>query len=74
MRHKINLITESDVLKFVRIATSIKEPVYLTNADRVLIVSAKSILGVKYSQVEWDDLYIECEKDLYFEMHEFFAD
>lgn len=74
MRYKINLITQSDALKFVTIATKINEPVYLTNRDHQFVVNGKSLLGVRYGQIEWDDLYVECEKDLYLEMNEFLAD
>ena len=74
MRYKINLITQTDALKFVNIATNIKEDVYLTDANHKLVVSAKSLLGVRYGQIEWHDLYVECEKDLYLEMNEFLAD
>ena len=74
MRYKINLDTESSVLKLVNVASSIPEPVFLTDADHVFVVSAKSILGVKYGQIEWHDLYIECEKDLFLELNEFLAD
>ena len=74
MRYKINLITQNDALKFVNIASNIDEDVYLTNKDHRLIVNAKSLLGVRYGQIEWNDLYVECEKDLYLEMNEFLAD
>lgn len=74
IRYKINLVTQADVKKFVAIASSVKEPVFLTDSDHVLIVSAKSLLGVRYGQVEWGDLFVECEKDLYLEMNEFLAD
>lgn len=74
MRYKINLITQSDALKFVNIANNIKEDVFLTDEHHRLVVSAKSLLGVRYGQIEWHDLYVECERDLYLEMNEFLAD
>ena len=74
MRYKINLVTQTDALKFVSIATTINEEVYLTNGDHRFVVNAKSLLGVRYGQIEWSDLYVECEKDLYLEMNEFLAD
>ena len=74
MRYKINLITQTDALEFVNIATKVQEDVYLTNGDHRFIVNAKSLLGVRYGQIEWNDLYVECEKDLYFEMNRFFAE
>ena len=52
----------SDVINFVNIATSIKEPVYLVGED--FKVSAKSLLGARYS-MEWSEIWCECEKDIY---------
>jgi hypothetical protein len=74
MRYKINLITQSDAIKFVSIANKLEEDIYLTNGDHRFVVSAKSLLGVRYGQIEWNDLYVECEKDLFLEMNEFLAD
>jgi hypothetical protein len=62
MRAKIELVTLGDVKSFVAIATKIKEPVYLVGND--FKVSAKSLLGVTYS-MEWDEIWCECEKDIY---------
>lgn len=74
MRYKINLITKTDAIKFVSIANKLEEDIYLTNRDHRFVVNAKSLLGVRYGQIEWNDLYVECEKDLYLEMNEFLAD
>lgn len=63
MRAKVNLITDTDVRRFVEIATLSLQPVYLTDADHKLVVSAKSILGVKYAHIEWTDLYAESEDE-----------
>lgn len=62
MRAKIELVTLGDVKSFVAIATKIKEPVYLVGED--FKVSAKSLLGATYS-MEWDEIWCECEKDIY---------
>ena len=62
MRAKIELVTLGDIKSFVNIATKIKEPVYLVGEN--FRVSAKSLLGVTYS-MEWDEVWCECEKDIY---------
>lgn len=74
MRYRINLETDTDVHKFVELATMIDEPVYLTDKDRLLVVSAKSILGANYARIEWHNLFIECERDMYYTFLEFMAD
>ena len=74
MRLKINLDTQTSVLKLVALATQINEPIYISNADRSLIVSAKSLLGARYASLEWHDLFIESEKDYYLEFNEFLAE
>ncbi|MBO5711562.1 MAG: hypothetical protein J6R47_01875 [Acholeplasmatales bacterium] len=74
MRLKINLDTQSAVLDMVKVATTIEEPVYITNADRSLIVSAKSLLGTRYASLEWYDLFVECEKDIYLDIIPFLAE
>lgn len=68
MRAKIELVTMSDVIAFVNIANSIKEPVYLVGED--FKVSAKSLLGVRYS-MEWNEVWCECEKDIYTKIEKF---
>lgn len=68
MRFKINLNTESDVRQFVEIATSVKEAVWLTDSQNGLKVNGKSLLGVLYTMADWDDIYVESERDLYFQL------
>lgn len=63
MRARVNLITDTDVRRFVEVATLSLHPVYLTDTDHKLVVSAKSILGVKYAHIEWADLYAESEDE-----------
>ena len=65
MRTKVDLVTYTDILDFVAIAGTVKPRVRLSNADRSFIVNAKSLLGV-LSSIEWDeDLYCECDEDIY---------
>jgi hypothetical protein len=68
MKVKINLETMSDVTKFVSITSMIDVPVHLANGD--FRVSAKSLLGAVYT-MEWDEVWCECEKDIYTKIEQF---
>lgn len=74
MRLKINLNTESDVYKLVSVATSVSEDVWLTDSAHNLKVSGKSLLGALYTMSDWDDIYVECDRDLYLQLIELLAD
>lgn len=74
MRLKINLITQTDVTKFVAIASTIPEPVWLTDADRNMKVSGKSLLGALYTMSDWNDIYVECERDFYSQISDLVAE
>jgi hypothetical protein len=63
MRAKVNLITDRDVHRFVELSYKSEYPVFLTDENHVLVVSAKSILGVKYATIEWTELYAESEDE-----------
>lgn len=63
MRAKIRLDTMKDIKQLVAICTKIKEPVYITDGTG-LKVSAKSILGVRYS-MEFENIWCECNTDIY---------
>lgn len=64
-RSKINLITQTDVLEFVRLAEECQGKVYVENAGSELRISAKSILGVKMASIEWSDLYAVYDDELF---------
>ena len=68
MKVKVELQTMNDVSQFVAIATQIAEPVYLVGND--FRVSAKSLLGALYT-MEWEDVWCECEKDIYTKIEKF---
>lgn len=68
MRVKVELETMNDVTQFVAIAAQITEPVYLVGND--FRVSAKSLLGALYT-MEWDDVWCECERDIYTKIEKF---
>ena len=68
MKVKVELETMNDVSEFVSITTKIQEPVYLVGSD--FRVSAKSLLGALYT-MEWEDVWCECEKDIYTKIEKF---
>lgn len=68
MRVKVELITNKDAIEFVNIATQIDEPVYLIGEN--FKVSAKSLLGALCS-MEWNELWCECERDIYTKIEKF---
>lgn len=74
MRVKINLITQSDVTKFVNIASSIPGHVWLTDAEGTLKVNGKSLLGALYSMSDWNDIFVESEKDFYMQIRDMIAE
>jgi hypothetical protein len=68
MKVKVYLETMNDVTQFVAIATQVDVPVYLVGND--FRVSAKSLLGALYT-MEWEDVWCECEKDIYSKIEQF---
>ena len=68
MKVKISLDTMSSVSQFVSITSAIEHPVYLTSGH--FRVSAKSLLGALCS-MEWDDIWCECEEDIYTKIAQF---
>jgi hypothetical protein len=68
MKVKVYLETMNDVAQFVAIATQVDAPVYLVGND--FRVSAKSLLGALYT-MEWEDVWCECEKDIYSKIEQF---
>ncbi len=67
--YRINLVTGSDVLEFVRIASHIDGKVWVVSGDKRL--SAKSILGVHLARMAWNEIYVESETDCFFELRKF---
>lgn len=68
MKVKIALETMSDVTNFVAITSVIDVPIHLTHDH--FRVSAKSLLGAIYT-MEWDEVWCECEKDIYHSIEKF---
>ena len=69
MKAKINLDTMRDINDFVRICTGVKAAVHVTDGAG-LKVSGKSLLGVMYA-MEFDDIWCECEEDIYTDIEKF---
>lgn len=66
---KINLVTMTDIKKFVEIVTAIQVPVTLTDGAGYS-VNAKSMMGC-VAALEWDELYALSDSDIYTKISEF---
>lgn len=72
MRARIRLDTITDIGNFVvavTTATDRNDKVYVTNGGR-LCIDGKSFLGLVHAR-EFDELYCECEKDIYSKIQQF---
>ena len=72
MRAKINLDTMSRINSFVAICSKLDCKVDLIDGNGYR-VSAKSLVGVLAS-MDWSQVLIECEQDIYDYMQEFLAE
>lgn len=68
-KHKIELVTTSDIMEFVRIATEETGAVKLMDGNG-FCVNGKSLLGAM-ATVEWKSLYCESENDIYSKIEKF---
>ena len=71
-RYKIELVTATDMKKFVDIASKVDGKVYLIDGTGFK-VSGKSLLGAACT-VEWSSLYCESEKNIYTEIERWCVD
>lgn len=69
MKVRIRLDTVKDINKFVEACSTVTEPVYVTDGNG-LRVSAKAVLGVRYS-MEFANIWCECDHDIYNEIAPF---
>lgn len=69
MRVRVNIDTVTDIANFVLIANQVKANVYLTN-NNGLKVDGKSFLGVAHAH-EFDELWCECDEDIYTKIQNF---
>ena len=70
--YKIELVTNSDVLEFNRIASKCEGKVYIVNKNKRL--SAKSFLGVHLAKIAWDEIYVESDFNCYFDFRKFIVE
>ena len=68
MRVKVRLDTQKEIARFVNAVASVDVPVFLTSG--AYCVSGKSLLGAIYT-LEWNDLWCECDKDIYHLIEDF---
>lgn len=68
-KHKIELITTSDIVEFVRIASAVNGSVKLID-DSGFCVNGKSLLGAM-ATVEWSSLYCVSDEDIYSKIQRF---
>jgi len=71
-RHKIELVTNSDVEEFNRLAVRQKSDVFLVGPN--MKINAKSFIGVHLARVSWEDLYMETEFDPYSAFNKFIVE
>ena len=72
MKIKVRLDTVTDIANFVLIASQVKSNVYLTN-NNGLKVDGKSLLGVAHAH-EFDELWCECDEDIYTRIKDFITE
>lgn len=63
-KFKIMLITKKDCVDFVKAVTKVNGKVILEDGEGFR-VNGKSLLGAALASVEWDDLWVISEEDIY---------
>ena len=71
MKAKIQLDTVSDIANFVLAVSDVKPDVYITSGR--ICISGKSFLGLAHAK-EFDDLWCECDEDIYHKIEQFVVD
>ena len=72
MRAKINIDTLSKIHTFVGICTRLDCRINLIDGNGYC-VSAKSLIGAM-ATMDWSQVFVECEKDIYAHIQDFLAD
>lgn len=72
MKAKINIDTLSKVNAFVSICSRVSEQVDLVDGNGYR-VSAKSLLGA-IATMDWSQVFVECEKDIYAYIQDFISE
>ena len=65
MRVRVNLETMSDINELCNVANQVEANVYLVDSHHQYKVNAKSQLSCMLAGCEWNDVWIECEEDIY---------
>ena len=68
MKVKIRLDTVTDIANFVLAVSDVENEVYITSGR--ICISGKSFLGLAHAK-EFDDLWCECEEDIYHKIEAF---
>lgn len=63
-RVRVRLDTGNDLNKFTHLVDKMPFPVYLSDTHQTQRVSAQSTLGRILAQIEWEEIYCECEHDI----------
>ena len=72
MRAKINIDTLSKINALVAVCSQLDCKVNLVDGEGYC-VSAKSLMGA-VATMDWNNVYVECERDIYTDIREFVAD
>lgn len=72
MTAKVNLDTMSQINAFVTVCLRLDCKVDLIDGNGYR-VSAKSLVGA-LATMDWNQVFVECEKDIYAYIHEFIAE
>ena len=72
MRVKVNIDTLSRITDFVNICSQLDCDVYLIDGKRCC-VSAKSLIGA-VATMDWSDVLVECDQDIYTHIQDFIAE
>ncbi len=73
MKYRIRLDTDKDVADFVGITGKLDGQITVTDG-KGLKVNAKSMLGVLYSKMEFEELWCESDHEIYAEIKDFMYD
>lgn len=63
MKNRIRLDTGKDAQEFANIVSKVKSDVFVTDGD--FRVNGKSFLGLLYGMTEFENIWVECEEDIY---------
>ena len=62
-RIRVRLDTQSDIIKFVQCAESIEDYQVFLEDTQGHCVDAKSLIGVMYGKVEFNEMYVRSDSD-----------